>query len=941
MWKYLFLLSFNVSLAQNIVPIITTYDRVAYGASSKNWSVDVDSRGYVFVGNHAGLLIADGDEWSLKELPDKGLIRSIKVDANDRVYSGGYEEFGYWERYSNGELGYFSLSQDLEDFEFHNEEIWKIIVKEDKVFFQSFGTVFIYDLHSQQVDIVKPHGGILFLLEAGDQLVAQSFVGGLVKLVNGRFEPVENSHLLNGEEVKVVLADHNGGYILGSGTSGLYRWTNEGLAIWDCEANQVLSKKQINHGVKVGGLFVLGTITDGVYFVDQLGKIVRHLNAENSLKNNTVLGLCTDGKGNIWVTHDQGLSFIQFHFPFVPITSESNPIGAVHDAALFGDYLFIGSNQGLYRARVPDDHISYRLGDFSMIPETQGQVWTLRVLDGELLIGHTNGTFSFKNNVLRKVSEVSGGTTFDYLSEKTLIGGTYADIIVLDKEDATGWKESQRLKGFAEPLKYIEVDFQGNIWASHSRKGIYRLKIESDTVKEQVYLGRDQGFRLNTHSHVFSIQNRVVFTSGNGLWTYDDLQDRIIAYDKLNNALGVSANAKRIVESSDGYYWFIDSNNAALFEIDDNNISKKVVLNLGHASYGMVDSYENIVPLSNGLHLVCLEEGFLLLDPNQDFSERYRGKIFINNIEDHLGRKIKIGTTLVEIPYDGRENSIRVDFSVPLYPSDGIGYSTFLEGYDYEWSSYSDVSEVVFNRLPWGDYRLHITGVDAYGQPFETTELNFIISPPWYVSQWAIYAYILSMLFVLVVIRRSYVIKRDRYFRKQQEKLEKEKKELEEKKQNELVKLQNQNLQLRLENKSKELANHTFHVKQRNETLIEVRNALETLKKNELQVHQRNSFDRIIDLVNKNLNKGVEWEAFEVNFDQAHNNFFKRMKEQFPDLTQSDLRICAYLHLNLTSKEIAPLLNISLRAVENHRYRLRKKLGLSANENLVEFLLQF
>ncbi|MGB3466540.1 MAG: triple tyrosine motif-containing protein, partial [Cyclobacteriaceae bacterium] len=462
-----------------------------------------------------------------------------------------------------------------------------------------------------------------------------------------------------------------------------------------------------------------------------------------------------------------------------------------------------------------------------------------------------------------------------------------------------------------------------------------------DSIQEKMYLGEEQGFKLNTHSHVFRIQNRIVFTSGNGLWTYDDLKDQIVPYDKFNDVLEDHVNAKKVVECPGGYYWFVNSKTAALFKIQDDRISKKVTLNLGHANYGMVDTYENIVPLADGLHLICLEEGFLLLNPTQDFLGSYVGEIQINMIEDQSGHKHDLTSNTITVPYNGRENSIRVDYSVPIFPSDGIGYSTFLEGYDYEWDNYTEDSEVVYNRLPWGAYTLHISGVDSYGQPFKTTVLDLRISPPWYVTKWAIFLYIVVIIVSFILIRRSYIVRRERYFKKQQRQLLIEKKELEEKKQNELIKLQNQNLQLTLENKSKELANHTFHLKQRNETLIEVRNELEALKKKELKVNQRNSYDRIIDLVNKNLNKGIEWETFEVNFDQAHNNFFKRMKDGFPQLTQSDLRICAYLHLNLTSKEIAPLLNISLRAVENHRYRLRKKLGLAASDNLVEFLIQF
>jgi DNA-binding CsgD family transcriptional regulator len=80
---------------------------------------------------------------------------------------------------------------------------------------------------------------------------------------------------------------------------------------------------------------------------------------------------------------------------------------------------------------------------------------------------------------------------------------------------------------------------------------------------------------------------------------------------------------------------------------------------------------------------------------------------------------------------------------------------------------------------------------------------------------------------------------------------------------------------------------------------------------------------------------------FENLFDQAHENFFRRLKLAYPDLTPSDFRLCAYLRMNLSSKEIAPLLNISIRGVEEKRYRLRKKLNLTADQNLTDFIIGF
>ena len=100
-------------------------------------------------------------------------------------------------------------------------------------------------------------------------------------------------------------------------------------------------------------------------------------------------------------------------------------------------------------------------------------------------------------------------------------------------------------------------------------------------------------------------------------------------------------------------------------------------------------------------------------------------------------------------------------------------------------------------------------------------------------------------------------------------------------------------------------------------------------------------FEKIVDMIDANISTEDDWKVFEMHFDQAHENFFKRLKEQYNELTPSDLKLCAYLRLNLSTKEIAPLLNISVRGVEIRRYRLRKRLDLPTEDNLVEFLLSF
>ena len=95
----------------------------------------------------------------------------------------------------------------------------------------------------------------------------------------------------------------------------------------------------------------------------------------------------------------------------------------------------------------------------------------------------------------------------------------------------------------------------------------------------------------------------------------------------------------------------------------------------------------------------------------------------------------------------------------------------------------------------------------------------------------------------------------------------------------------------------------------------------------------------VIKTIDRNINNDDDWTFFENAFNNADKDFLKKVKEKHPELSSNDLRLCAYLRLNLSSKEIAPLLNISVRSVEVKRYRLRKKMNLSHDDGLTDYII--
>jgi DNA-binding CsgD family transcriptional regulator len=163
-------------------------------------------------------------------------------------------------------------------------------------------------------------------------------------------------------------------------------------------------------------------------------------------------------------------------------------------------------------------------------------------------------------------------------------------------------------------------------------------------------------------------------------------------------------------------------------------------------------------------------------------------------------------------------------------------------------------------------------------------------------------------------------------------------KEQHEAREKELIKLRNEKLANEVEHKSKELASSTMSFIRKNEFLMELKTIIEKHKTELGSRYPDKYYNYLNKKIDENISNQDDWQIFENNFERAHDQFFAKMQTSFPDLTPGDLRLCAYLRMNLSSKEIAPLLGISVRGVENHRYRLRKKMNMEHDDSLAHVI---
>src|SRR5690606_2275381 len=155
-----------------------------------------------------------------------------------------------------------------------------------------------------------------------------------------------------------------------------------------------------------------------------------------------------------------------------------------------------------------------------------------------------------------------------------------------------------------------------------------------------------------------------------------------------------------------------------------------------------------------------------------------------------------------------------------------------------------------------------------------------------------------------------------------------------------LMALKNEQLIQELELKNRELANAATNIVYKNELLNNLQDELFNVRDRDGNKLSADQLQKITKLMDNARNDERDWDLFEKSFNESHENFFKKLKSDYPSLSPNDLKLCAYLRLNMSSKEMASLLNITTRGVEVRRYRLRKKFNLPTEKNLSEFLLE-
>lgn len=893
-----------------------------YGAGNQNWMITQGKNNEIYVANNEGLLTFDAERWKL--YPTNSIVRSVAF-FDGVLFTGSYMDFGYWTQETNGELTYHSLVVEHDIKMIEDEQFWNIFRIQDNLVFQSLNRIIFLNRTSNELKFITPEKPILKSFVVADRLYLQLEGDGIFQYASTGISYVFGRSEFQDTEVIEIFPLSDGLRVLTS-SKGFFSYRNDRLRPWPI-LHPNLQNELVYSGLRSRkGDYVIGTVTDGLYVVSENGRTSKHFNFEKGLLNNTILSIFEDKDSNFWLGLDNGINCMLTNSPLQVYYDSKGQLGTVYASKRFQDKLYVASNRGLFFRSFdnPDEK-------FKSIPGLSGQNWNLEIVNDVLFVGHDRGTFIVNGETAIRIGSYIGAWVHRNVNRNTILVGAYDGLHVLNRINGV-WKYAYKISGFDISSRHMEIINEREILISHEYKGVYHLTLSEDrTVAEKVEL---LDIRRGRHASLAKLDQTIFYLSPDGMFRFDQQAEDFLplAISSKMFANDSYLTGKMIVDQQNQIWTFFE-NNIALLErnIFDSSFSvQKIPL---HSNFRKTNlGFENIGDLNNGSYIIGTINGFMTLSLNQYVTPS--SSLFFSQISAY-----DLTQKEINLPFDKQvklpsaKNNIRFSFSVPYYSKlNSIQYQWFLENYHKDWVSLKDQSSVEFKNLDFGDYTFYVRAQSGQQQVGDVLSYSFAIDYPWYISIWAILIYILLLFLLSLLVNNLYTS----YYKKQQLKyIEETKKELALKELSNtkiLVEAKNEQLNQRIESKNRELAISTMSMIKKNTLLGSIKDEL-------IHVNELSEVKKVIRNIDKNINDNEDWTYFEEAFNNADKDFLKKIKELHPKLTPNDLRLCAYLRLNLSSKEIASLLNISPKSVEIKRYRLRKRMNLEHKTNLIGYIL--
>ncbi|MFT6868058.1 MAG: DNA-binding CsgD family transcriptional regulator [Cyclobacteriaceae bacterium] len=923
---------FSVSAQQlNLpkVPIRVHFEPGEYGGGIQNWDFAQDTSGILYVANNDGLIIFDGEDWKSHIVPSATKIRAVFADINGDIYVGGQGQIGVFKESQHG-LKFHQLLNELPNSERDISETWKILKFNNEIYFSTLDKLLV--IKDKKLQKVELPGQPLRLHNVDNKLFIQIKDQGILDISSSEY-----SILPGTDQIKTELtgaAQLRGNLVFFGIDGSVYEVSREETIKLD---NRQLNGNIINVVIQLKNRGVaIGTQNMGLLIFDEAFNFVKKYTKGQGISNRTVIAILEDDFSNLWIGLHTGIDYLELSSPLSLVTEQLSFEGTGYLASVWNNKTYLGTNNGLF---------AQKADRFELVPGSEGQVYNLSVINGSLIMNHHKGAFVVEPSGLKQISNIGSWKITKTPIPGKYIAGSYDGIRFFERKNGE-LRPTGEIQGLDESSRVFEFENDSTIWMTHGYKGAYRIIMDKSlnkTISINHY-GAEDGFPSNTLINVYEIMGSLVFTGETGFYNYDPIQDRFFPNKFLDDLFG-KEHVSKITVTEEGDIFFIQNRKAGFLRQESLGKYRKETNIFNRIDKYISDDLESIVVLDKQNVLIGGKEGFIHFDPS--------AQVQIKELFDVVIRKASVISMDSVTHFTAKAfhdtkikhgESLALEFASPyFYGFEDLKYSYRILPVHEKWTEWSSQHNREFSFLPAGNYQFEVKARNVFGGESSITKLNFSVLKPWYSSQLAILIYALTVLMGFIGFslkqRSKYYHEKDEINRSKEEAINEKEQiitEIEQKSKNELNVLRNEKLKIEINHKNSQLTSVTTHLLQKNVLIQDIKKKIEYTIDNGLT---KNDLRKVVQHIEKDISNDDSWNQFAFHFDQVHGDFLKKIKTGYPSLTPQETKLAAYLRMNLTSKDIAQLLNISVRGVEISRYRLRKRLELERETNLVSFLM--
>ncbi|TRX72075.1 LuxR C-terminal-related transcriptional regulator [Carboxylicivirga sp. M1479] len=935
------------------IPEIEYFNRRQYGAATQNWKISQSESDLMYFANNDGLVEYDGSQWLSHREMGTGVVRSVKC-IGERIYIGTHNDFGYFEYDSLHQFSYSSLvsTDEVKDL----GDVWTVHEWGDLVVIHTEAALVLLK-DDKVIKTIPSISRFTTCFLVNEMLLVDDEQEGLMEVRGKDVYPISGGDFFAEKNVTSIISLSNRELLISTMNDGCFVWDLNQVKPWREDVNQLLKKANVFCGARYNDdLLLFGTIQNGLIVVDNNGHLVMAIDKDKGLVNNTVLSVFVDKEGGVWCGLDNGIARVSLNSNVSFLTGYYN-LGTGYVQERYRNDWYFGTNQALFK--IDDEGFNNPLkdrDDFTRVKGTDGQVWSLFQAGGQLLCGHNNGVYAVDGDEGKLITPSSVNGVWNFLpvvgEENFLISGTYNGLILFENINGK-WVFKQHIDGFNESSRFMQWDEQGRLWVSHGYKGIFCLDFSQDYSRvDQVHTYAMSDFSGSSSLTVSKFHKRMVIVGSAGLFTVGADGD-IEPYEALDHFFSTRVFPSTIQEDQYKNLWLLYTDFVEVLRYLEDGTYKKITLPFIPLERKLVTSFESVFVYDRENVFFGIEDGFAHYVMKDYYNFRIPFKVHLRSF---TGRSDSVPYVFhqtsnddnpqLEVPsYTFRNNLFEFEYAAAFYGDKEMEYSTHMSSVDEKYSEWSRAASRQFTKLREGTYDFTVKARNRYGVQSKPLVFSFEVLPPWHRHMYAKIAYLVLILLIAGVV--SYTFNRRIEVSKQKEKL-KARKHFQEKEEQltndalraekEVIKMRNDKLRSEMKFKEQELAGLTVHIIQKNDLLSELQSQLKRIKRIKSPDESDRKIDNLVRKIGKDIDNESNWQMFESQFEKVHLTFLNRLVEEHNDLNDRDKKLCAYIRMGMASKEIASLMNISTRSVENNRYKLRQKLGLLQGDDLSKYI---